>query len=54
MPDSRPDNRMPLEMLERVAAKKEWNNFMLNLTEYCFRDCVKAPYDEPGMNQAEK
>ena len=49
-----PDNRMPLEVLERVAAKKEWNNFMLNLTEYCFTDCVKAPYDEPGMNQAEK
>ena len=54
VPDSRPDNRMPLVVLERVAAKKEWNNFMLNLTEYCFRDCVKTPYDEDTMNQGEK
>ena len=51
-----PDNRVqvPLDILERQAARKEWNSFMLNLSDYCFKDCVKPPYNEPGMKNDEK
>lgn len=52
--ESRPDDRKPLLMIEREAAKREWMTFMTTLTDYCFIDCVKPPFNEETMTVDEK